>query len=199
MHKADERVSLADLEALTPDLSAASHHSLGICRLTLGELARALTGIKRLARFRADAFDIFDGSAKGFWTSFWVAAGVFPVWCLMIADQMSRISHPSPIRYFGFQAIGYAISWLAYPLAMVRISDFLGRWPQYYGYMVAYKLVSVASGGGLAAPGAFDRRRGASGPGRHDLAGHPWRADHLQLVHRAPRTTMWTAWRRAPW
>ncbi|MDR3439195.1 hypothetical protein [Telmatospirillum sp.] len=107
------------------------------------DLALALIGVRRLLHFGSDAFGIFDASPKGFWTSFWAAALVLPVWCLVIADQMSGMAHPSLVRFVAIQAIGYAISWLAYPLAMVKICDLLDRWPRYYGYMVAYNWFQV--------------------------------------------------------
>jgi len=106
--------------------------------LSLSDLIRALVGLKRLLGMRVDAFDVFDASPKGFWASFWVALMVLPVWGLAIVDQMARVADPAPIRYVAFQIVGYAIGWLAYPLAMVRISDYLDRWPQFYRYMVAY-------------------------------------------------------------
>jgi hypothetical protein len=106
--------------------------------LNIGKILAALVGVKRILRWETSAFDTFDKTAEGFWASFWVALGVLPLWGYVVADQMAQTLHPSPARYFAFQAIGYAISWLAYPLVMVRICDFLGRWPRYYTYMVAY-------------------------------------------------------------
>jgi hypothetical protein len=106
--------------------------------LTVANLMAALVGVGRLLRWRTDAFDAFDKTARGFWASFWVALIILPLWCFVVIDQMSQTSLGSPERYFAFQAIAYVISWLAYPLVMVRICDFLDRWPRYYTYMVAY-------------------------------------------------------------
>ncbi|PKU26204.1 hypothetical protein [Telmatospirillum siberiense] len=106
--------------------------------LSLGQVIAALIGVGRLLRWRDDGFDAFDKTARGFWASFWVALIILPVWCYVVTDQMVRVEQPSPESFFATQAIAYAIGWLAYPLAMVRICDFLGRWPRYYTYMVAY-------------------------------------------------------------
>ena len=73
-----------------------------------------------------------------------MALAILPLWCYVVVDQMDKVSHPSPGRYFAFEAIAYAISWLAYPLVMVRICDFLDRWPRYYAYMVAYNWFQLA-------------------------------------------------------
>jgi hypothetical protein len=106
--------------------------------LTKAELAVALTGVRRVLLCKADAFDQFDATPRGFWNSFWVAFLILPVWAFLLVDQESAAGHPQPFRYFAIQGIGYAISWIAYPLIMIRISDFLDRWPRYFRYMVAY-------------------------------------------------------------
>lgn len=106
--------------------------------LSLGQIIAALIGVGRLARWREDGFDAFDKTARGFWRSFWAALIILPMWCYVVTDQMADTAHPSPEGFFAAQAIAYAIGWLAYPLAMVRICDFLDRWPRYYTYMVAY-------------------------------------------------------------
>jgi hypothetical protein len=116
--------------------------------LTIGELAAALSGVGRLVRLQVDGFDRFDATLSGFWKSFWVALFVLPIWVLLVADQMSATAPGSPWRMVACKLIGYVISWLAYPLLMVRISDFLGRWPRYLTYMVAYnwfQLVQMAA------------------------------------------------------
>jgi hypothetical protein len=112
--------------------------------LSLGKFLAALVGIGRLLRWRTDAFDAFDKTARGFWASFWVALLILPLWCYVVADQMDQMAHPSPERFVAFQAIAYAISWLAYPLVMLRICDFLDRWPRYYTYIVAYNWFQLA-------------------------------------------------------
>lgn len=112
--------------------------------LTIVDVVAALVGVGRLLRWRPDAFDAFDKTARGFWVSFWVALMILPLWCYAVVDQMDRIVRPSPERFFAFQMVAYAISWLAYPLLMVRICDFLDRWPRYYTYMVAYNWFQLA-------------------------------------------------------
>lgn len=104
--------------------------------LRFSELAAALRGVSALLRLRPNAFELFDASPSGFWKSFWVAVIILPVWAALIADQAGA-AHLS-WRFFTVQGISYAVSWLAYPLLMVRLSDILGRWSHYYSYMVAY-------------------------------------------------------------
>jgi hypothetical protein len=116
--------------------------------LSVGEIAVALGGVKRLLRLQADGFDRFDATLSGFWKSFWVALFVLPIWIVLIADQMSTADGDSAWQVIVCKLIGYAVSWLAYPLLMVRICDFLGRWPRYLTYMVGYnwfQLVQTAA------------------------------------------------------
>jgi hypothetical protein len=112
--------------------------------LTREVLGRALSGLRGLLLFRTDAFDRFDGTIRGFWTSFWAAALVLPVWSLAIFTAMPSADEAGTAQFVAVQLIGYAVSWLAYPLLMVRVSDYLGRWPQYFRYMVAYNWFQVA-------------------------------------------------------
>lgn len=111
--------------------------------LSRSELAVALHGLRRLVRFHPDAFDFFDGTLGGFWKSFWAAALTLPVWVLLEGQQMLATPPEEPLRYAALQAIAFAVSWLAYPLLMVRISGFLDRWPRYFTYMVAYNWFQV--------------------------------------------------------
>lgn len=108
-----------------------------------GELTMALKGVAAILGRRPEAFGYFDASPRGFWRSFRLAIALFPVWALVLADQLPRMQVDRPLRYCAFQAVGYAISWLAYPLAMVPISDYLDRWPRYYTYMVAYNWFQI--------------------------------------------------------
>ncbi len=109
----------------------------------LRELTTAFKGVNALIRMRPDAFAFFDASRRGFWQSFWVAGALFPLWAFVLWDQLPKTQVNHPLRYAALEVAGYAISWLAYPLLMVRISDFLGRWPRYYSYMVAYNWFQI--------------------------------------------------------
>lgn len=106
--------------------------------LSVGRIIASLIGLGRLLRWREDGFDAFEPTPRGFWQSFWIALAVLPMWIYVVSDQLARVAHPSAERFFAAQAIAYAVDWLAYPLVMVWICDFLGRWPRYYTYMVAY-------------------------------------------------------------
>lgn len=126
--------------------------------LTRQELAAALTGVRRLLRWDETGFACFDATHQGFWRSFWAAAIVAPFTAAMLLRQVLVEPPADPVRYAALQAIGYVIGWLAYPLAMVRISQFLGRRDRYFTFMVAYNwfhVVEIVAWGPLAVVTAF--------------------------------------------
>jgi hypothetical protein len=112
--------------------------------LTGGELVAALAGVRQLIRFDGSGFQRFDATPAGFWKSFWAALLVLPIWAYVVSGQIVAAHPDFPLRVVAFKVVGYAISWLAYPLLMVRIVDFLGRWPRYLTYMVAYNWFQIA-------------------------------------------------------
>jgi hypothetical protein len=119
---------------------------------TRQEFAAAFAGVRGLLKLDARAFATFDASHDGFWKSFWAAAILAPFAAAMVARQAMEAPPESPWRFVAFQIIGYAVSWLAYPLAMVRISAMLGRSDRYFAYMVPYnwfQLVDIVFQGPL--------------------------------------------------
>jgi len=106
--------------------------------LSRRDIASVIAGLNAVMRFRSDAFGYFDASLGGFWKSFWAAAVTAPIWLVLVTRHMTEAQAAAPATYLLAHAVAYAIGWLAFPLLMVRISAFLGRWPRYFHYMVAY-------------------------------------------------------------
>lgn len=126
--------------------------------LTRRELAAAITGVVRLLRWDETGFACFEATLDGFWRSFWAAAILAPFTAAILLRQVALAPSDSSVHYVLFRAIGYVIGWLAYPLAMTRISQFLGRRERYFTYMVAYNwfhLVEIVAWGPLALLDAF--------------------------------------------
>jgi hypothetical protein len=112
--------------------------------LRAGETALALTGIWRLAHFDPQGMAYFDRSLEGFWRSFRVAVFIAPFYALLLAlhfmDVPVQAGWP---RLFLVEAIAYAISWTAFPLAMVYVSRSLDRETEYLGFIIAYNWSTV--------------------------------------------------------
>ena len=98
-----------------------------------------LQGVRRLIRFDQVGFLFFDASRRGFWLSFGAALVCLPIWALAEYQQiMSPHGEDGIARFLALQITAYVVSWLAYPLLVLKIADMLGVWPNYYRYMVAY-------------------------------------------------------------
>lgn len=112
--------------------------------MTLREVAFGLFGAYRLARFDALGMTFFDTSITGFWRSFFAAALVAPLYLTMLFSQIVAGDVIAALpRFFIVQAIGYVILWVAYPLLMIPVTDFLDRGNKYLGYIVAYNWSAV--------------------------------------------------------
>jgi hypothetical protein len=111
------------------------------------EFGNAIIGVRHLVRLDVRGFAFFSATLDGFWNSFWAAAILAPFSAAMLIYQITTEPPQSIWRSVAFQAIGYVIGWLAFPLMMVRICKFLGRGDRYFIYMVTYNwfhLVEIA-------------------------------------------------------
>ena len=116
--------------------------------ITAAEIARAIQGCWRLARFDPSGMDFFDKTIEGFWRSFWVAAIVAPAYMLLgWFDGGGTVIETGPVRQYTVEAIAYVISWVAFPLAMFYLTRLMDREQDFVGYVVAYNwshIVQVA-------------------------------------------------------
>lgn len=108
------------------------------------EIAKALYGAWRLARFDARGLEYFDRTLDGFWKSFFAAAIAAPahLGLLVLAGG------DSPVMIGGLfglmrEAAIYVISWLAFPLVMVYVTRYLDREERYFDYIVPYNWAGV--------------------------------------------------------
>jgi hypothetical protein len=104
-----------------------------------GEIVASLYGAWRLAHLDRRGLDHFDASIEGVWRSFFAAVIVAPLYAFVLLLQYRMaVEPPDPIRMALAEGIGYVISWVAYPVAMVtwtRLLDCSERFPL---YLVAY-------------------------------------------------------------
>jgi len=97
-----------------------------------------LQGLKQLTHFDERGFLFFDASRRGFWRSFTAALWCLPIWGLAQFIQTKGLDLEVIPHFLLAKSLGYVISWLVYPLLIVRVADMFGVWPNYYRYMVAY-------------------------------------------------------------
>ena len=100
----------------------------------------ALTGAIRLARGDRGGMAYFDASEEGFWRSFRAGVLCYPLYLILLAFPIELGDPPAldPWRVTIVETIHYVISWVAFPLLMIPLVDWLGRHDRYFGFMVAY-------------------------------------------------------------
>ena len=105
----------------------------------------ALTGALRLARGDAGGIAYFDASEAGFWRSFRAGAICYPLYLILLAFPI-EIGDPPALDAFtvaAVETIHFVISWVAFPLLMLPLVDWLGRGACFFRFMVAYNWCQV--------------------------------------------------------
>ena len=108
-----------------------------------GEVARSLYGAWRLLRGDRQAMRCFDGTPGAAIRSFWAAAIGAPMYAVILAFAPGAPHAASPTRAAIVFAIGYVVTWSAYPLAIAYVANALGRWPRYFRYVAVYNWASI--------------------------------------------------------
>jgi hypothetical protein len=110
------------------------------------EARLALTGALRLARGDARGLACFDPSEAGFWHSFRAAVLCYPLYLILLSFPIEigdAATEVDAVRLFVVETIHYVISWVAFPLLMLPLVDWLQRSNRYFGFMVAYNWCQV--------------------------------------------------------
>jgi hypothetical protein len=125
----------------------------------------ALTGALRLARGDPRGLAYFDPSEAGFWHSFRAGMLGYPFYLILLAFpiEIGPVPDLDPWTVIAVETIHYVISWVAFPLLMLPLVDWLRRGDRYFGFMVAYNwcqlpqmalfaVVALVGGAGLLSP-----------------------------------------------
>ncbi len=115
--------------------------------LSLGEIFHSVYGVWRLAHLDPKGMAHLDATETGFWRSFQVAFLLLPLELLSLALVLQiRPSEAGLGRIVAVDLIGYAIAWMAFPLAAHYLVMALDKEREYVGYIVAYNWASTISG-----------------------------------------------------
>jgi len=113
----------------------------------LAEAWLALAGTLRLARGDPGGLDCFDASIAGFWRSFRAALLCYPLYLILLTFPVvigdGEVVEVDAGRFFAAETIHFAISWVAFPLVVLPIVDFLGRGDRFPIFMTAYNWCQV--------------------------------------------------------
>ncbi len=112
--------------------------------ITAPEVAKALYGAWRLARFDPSGLDHFDNTVEAFWRSFYAMLIVAPGHVVLVAlGHSAQVATRGPAEIFLIEAIGYVIGWFAFPLVMIYIAGQLDRGERYFRYIAATNWATV--------------------------------------------------------
>jgi len=109
------------------------------------EVWLALSGALRLARGDPGGLACFDASEEGFWHSFRAAVMCYPLYLILLAFPI-ELGTPPPLdtwHVLAVETIHYVIAWVAFPLLMLPLVDWLQRSDRYFRFMVAYNWCQV--------------------------------------------------------
>ncbi len=106
---------------------------------TLREIVISLYGASRLARFDANGMSYFDTSPGGVWRSFFAAVLIAPFYALLLVTRFPLDGGDiDPLRFGVAEGLAYVMSWVAYPVVMVSMTQLLNCWERFPAYLVAY-------------------------------------------------------------
>lgn len=108
------------------------------------EIAYGLYGAWRLAHLDRSAMSLFDRTVSGFWKSFFAAVLVAPAYLILrVLDVDQSGIAAGPLHSFIVLALGYIVSWLAFPVVMHPICHMIDR-PEYFiSFIVANNWAKV--------------------------------------------------------
>jgi hypothetical protein len=108
------------------------------------ETLRSIYAVWRLLRADRSAVALLDDSPEGFVKSFFAAVLVLPLWVLHEWMQLSdeQIA-PGALGLVAIEGLTYAISWMAFPVAMIFVSEAMNRGLHYYRHIVAWNWAVV--------------------------------------------------------
>jgi hypothetical protein len=109
---------------------------------SLREIAFNVAGAFRLARFDLSGLSFLDLSAYGAARSFWAAALVAPAYFALIGLR-AGFSASAGAEAVLLEALGYVVSWCAFPVILSYLMQGLGADNRYYAYLSAYNWSAV--------------------------------------------------------
>ncbi len=108
------------------------------------EVLESLYGAWRLAFLDRSGMRHFNLSVDGFWRSFFAAVLVAPGFALLVAQKLGARTGPLDLGWAALvQIVAYALSWAAFPLAAVVLTQLLGLSRNYVRLIIALNWASV--------------------------------------------------------
>jgi hypothetical protein len=130
------------------------------------EVRLAVGGALRLAVGDRRGLGYFDATVDGFWRSFRAAVICYPLYLFLLALRVKTAQwHASGIATIVVvETIAYAISWVAFPLLILRLARWLDRDDRFLAFIVVYNWSQIPQTALIAIIG-FDGLTGLLSPG----------------------------------
>ncbi|MBB4267640.1 hypothetical protein [Roseospira visakhapatnamensis] len=118
--------------------------------LSPADIAGALHGVARVLRFDWTGLDYFETSASGLLKSFWGPVVLLPLFLVTVAVSLMAGAildpAPHPVRFVAIQLIAYVIDWVAFPLVILTLGDFLGFGGRAFHFLVPFNWFQIVAG-----------------------------------------------------
>jgi hypothetical protein len=104
------------------------------------DIAKALHGAWRLARFDRSGLAFYGHDETAFWLSFRAALIVYPAFFILLPLGSSDIEAGTTdwVRVILVETIAYVIGWTAFPLVILPVTRFLGREKLWLDFIIVY-------------------------------------------------------------
>ena len=108
------------------------------------EVFESLYGAWRLAFLDQSGMKHFNLSFEGFWRSFFAAVLIAPAFAILVAQKLAARPGPLDLGWATLvQGFAYALSWAAFPLAAVVLTQLLGLSRNYVALIIALNWAAV--------------------------------------------------------
>ncbi len=109
------------------------------------DIAKALHGAWRLARFDRTGLAFFGHDEAAFIRSFRAALIAYPAFLVLLALRLSDAEWQDAdwLRLLLVETIGYVITWVGFPLLILPATRFLGRAHLWLDFIIAYNWSQV--------------------------------------------------------
>ena len=108
------------------------------------EVFRSLYGAYRLAFMDQSGMTHFNLSVEGFWRSFFAAVLVAPGFAVLVGEKLLARPEPLDLGWAAVvQTLAYVLSWAAFPLVALALTQLLGLSRNYVPLIVALNWAAV--------------------------------------------------------